>query len=157
MKNYRRGGLFYSPRYSPDATRLAYSADLIGNDGVADRDLFVSRLGHPQNLPPRFVGLKDTTVKLGQPFFLTLNHTEPDAEPVTFSAAYLPPGASLVGNLLTWNSPVGNSGDAFYVVFRVQDPAQQMDSRVVRLELIDPVRAGVAVVRPWMCSPGPTG
>ena len=131
---YRTGVEFSHPRWSPDGTRIAYSAD---QSTPGDRDLFVGQVSY--NHAPTFSpSLRDTALILPcQPytFAFDLGATDPDGEPVTYQATYLPPGATLAGNHFSWVNP-GPPGSDHYVVFRALDGSGGADSKVIRFSLV---------------------
>jgi hypothetical protein len=131
---YRAGVEFFNPRWSPDGTRVVYTAD---DNRPGDRDLFVGQVSFDH--APRFSPApRDTALALPcapYTFTMDLSASDPDGEAVGYQAAYLPPGASLNGNHFTWPNP-GPPGGDHYIVFRALDGSGGLDSRVVKLALL---------------------
>ena len=77
----------------------------------------------PTNRSPRFEGLKGAyTITVNQPFRLILTATDPDHDPLTFSANWMPERAVLQGNIFTWTPGQGAlSVGARTIRFRVSD------------------------------------
>lgn len=136
---YLTGASFTNPRLSPDGARVAFTSDQY-NTGVA-KDLFVGQISW--NHPPQFSPVpRDTVVTNCGTLIMQLGALDPDGETVTYSGAYVPPGAALsASGLFTWAEP--RSGD-HYVVFRAIDASGGVAQRVVKISVPDEVRpAGV--------------
>ena len=136
---YRTGAEFFNPRWSPDGTRIAYVSD---QNSPGDRDLFVGQVSY--NHAPTFSSPpRDTTLALPcgpYTFAFNIGATDPDGEAVTYQAANLPPGATLVGNQFSWTNP-GPPGKDYYVAFRAIDGSGGVASKVAKFTLLpDPSR-----------------
>jgi hypothetical protein len=147
---YRTGAQYYGPRWSPDGTRIAYSTDenLAGN-----LDLYVGQVSY--NHAPQFVNAPRDTVLAGAcDATLVQNWSASDSngETVTFSAAYLPAGASVSARgQLTWPDP-GPAGSEHFVVVRALDGSGGIAQKVIRIAVEpDSMRpAAVADLTPTM-------
>ncbi len=121
---YRTSAEYFNPRWSPDGVRVAYSSD---QNAPGDRDVFIGRVTY--NHPPQFSSIpNDTGLTATVPYARPLSATDPDGQSLTYLAAYLPPGATLNGNIFSWLSPVVGT---YYVVFRVHDGTGGVHSKVV--------------------------
>ncbi len=69
---------------------------------------------------PAFNSLPLQTLDETQTLTFTLRANDPDADPLTYSAPSLPPGASLNGNTFTWTPERGDAGE-YEATFRVTD------------------------------------
>ena len=126
---YRTGAEYFTPRWSPDGTRIAYSSQQ-SSDNV---DLYVGQVSY--NHAPQFLGLGDVAVNPGTPFQKTVNATDADGESVTYDvpALYWPPGASFnpTTRVFSWPNP-GPQGSQYFVVFRAFDASGGVATQVVR-------------------------
>jgi PKD repeat protein len=72
------------------------------------------------NSPPVLAPIEDKTVDEGQLLTFSLAASDPDNDPVTFSASGLPAGASLTGDTFAW-TPAFDQGGLYTVTFTVSD------------------------------------
>jgi Tol biopolymer transport system component len=130
---YRTGVEFFNPRWSPDGTRIAYSAT---ENGPANRDVFVGQVSYDH--APVFASLNDTIMEEGHDLIIDLHASDSDGDAITFVAPprYLPAGASFSGNRFQWDD-VAPAGSAHFVVFRALDPNGGVHSKVVKITVIE--------------------
>jgi len=124
-------GLLYDhPRISPDGTRILYQAENPVTQGVG---VFAAQF--TWNHAPKFTLTGDYGIQACVPFQTVLQATDPDGEPVTFEAYQLPSGSQIIaGNTFRWQHP---SVGTFHVIFRAKDGSGGVDTRVVRISVID--------------------
>jgi hypothetical protein len=129
---YRTSAECFNPRWSPDGISVACSATL---NAPGDRDLYVGRVSF--NHPPRFSPEPtDQSVVAGSACSTALVASDPDGQPVTFQALYLPPGATFSGATLSWPDP-GPVGASYFVVYRALDGTGGVHSKVVRYDVVE--------------------
>jgi hypothetical protein len=130
---YRTGAQYYGPRWSPDGTRIAYSAD---ENQAGNLDLYVGQVSY--NHAPQFVNAPTDTVLAGAcdaTLVQSWSANDPDGETVTFSAAYLPAGATVSAQgQLNWSSP-GPAGSEHFVVVRALDGSGGIAQKVIRIAI----------------------
>jgi hypothetical protein len=133
-----RGATALNLRWSPDGTRIAYSRSRY--DAPGDRDLWVGRTTW-NRAPALAVSVEaNYSIPTCAPFELTLYATDPDGDPLTFEASYLPAGAQLQsGNTVYWPYPVVGT---YWFVARALDPSGGVASRVVKLEVYEQYYCG---------------
>src|SRR5262249_22635984 len=133
---YFTGGEFYDPRWSPEGTRLAYTARQ--SVGGANRDLFIGQVSfdHAPQFP---IGIADCLAYRHKPFGMLLTATDSDNEAVTYSApaAFLPSGSSFSPSThsFSWVDP-GPVCSENYVVFRAVDGSDGVASRVIKITTV---------------------
>ncbi len=131
MRWYRTGASFWSPRYSFDNTRIAYRSD---QNAASGGDLYIGQAVYDH--APTFVStVTDTTVGMGIGLSLSLAANDPDGDALTYSGAYFPAGASLIGNLFSWPSP-DTTGGPVSVVLRALSPGGALASKVVKITVV---------------------
>jgi hypothetical protein len=124
------GRLFDHPRISPDGTRILYQAEDPTTQGVS---IFAAQF--IWNHAPKFTLTGDYGIQACVPFQTVLQATDPDGEPVTFEAHQLPSGSQMTaGNTFRWQHP---SVGTYHVIFRAKDGSGGVDTRVVRISVID--------------------
>lgn len=118
------------PRWSPDGTRVVYTATSGGNS-----DIYVQQ-ARPDRAPVMWnTVLPYYTFTNCAGFNMSLNATDPDGDAVTYRAFGLPAGASLNGsNQVIWPVPV--VGDHWFTV-QALDAAGAVDNRLVHLNVYD--------------------
>lgn len=129
-------------RTSPD------NADTDG-DGISDSDE-ISSGSSPISLPPELDPIGDQDVLEGENLTLVVNASDPDGDPISFSATGLPAGASFEAESRTFSYTPGfdvstKLGDMiFEIAFTVVDIFGDRDSETVQLRVIDVNRPPVA-------------
>ncbi len=145
----QRNAIYSDPRWSYDGTRIAYASDehAIGSAS----DIYVGQVSW--NHAPYFVNAPRDTVLAGscnQTLTQTYSATDPDGEGVTFSAAYLPSGASLsAAGEFSWPNPP--AGSEHFVVVRALDGSGGVAQKVIRIAIEpDSLRPAASEVVPEM-------
>jgi Tol biopolymer transport system component len=124
------GLLFDHPRISPDGTRMLYQAQDATTQGSG-----IHAGQFTWNHAPKFTGLGDIGLQACVPFQTILQATDADGEAVTLDALKLPSGSQFIsGNTFRWQHP--SVGD-HYAIFRARDGSGGVDTRVVRISVID--------------------
>ncbi len=120
----RRGHEVFDPRYSPDGTRVAFNARRATGPATTDWVRVTA------NKAPRLTHIPDIEIESGQTLDFTATATDSNGTTATFSAAYLPPGATFSSaGVFHWNVEQGEH----FVVFRAIDPEGAVGSQVVRI------------------------
>jgi|GEM_PF-3013073 len=92
---------------------------------------FVTVVNHPPTLAP----IANQTVNEGTPLTLTVIATDPDGDPLTYSASNLPAGASFTGRTLTWTPTLEQAG-TYATTFTVSD-GHLTDSKAATITVVD--------------------
>lgn len=126
----RVGAAITQPRWSPDGTKVAYTATRGGNS-----DIYVQQ-ARPDRAPAMWnTVLPYYTFTNCAGFNMSLNATDPDGDAISYRAFGLPAGASLNGsNQMVWPVPV--VGDHWFTV-QALDPAGAVDTRLVHINVYD--------------------
>ncbi len=124
------------PTYSLDGTRIAYQ---LRDPRNSDVDVHVRQTSW--NHPPSFGStMGDKSISACVPFQMALLSTDPDGEPPTYAASFLPSGSQIInGNTFRWQHP---SVGTYFAVFRARDGSGGVDSRVVRFSVYDDGNCG---------------
>jgi hypothetical protein len=80
------------------------------------------------NQPPVFTGTVATAGTVGAVYTTTLQATDPDGDPLTFSLTTAPTGMTISGAVITWTPASGQKGDNA-VTASVSDGKGGTDSR----------------------------
>lgn len=126
-----RGVTAYNVRWSPDGTQLAYSR--ARHNATGDRDVWVGRT--TWNRAPVLSASVQASYSVPDcvPFELPLSATDPEGDPLTYEAAFLPAGALFQsGNTIYWPYPQPGQ---YWLVARALDPSGGVASRIVRLDV----------------------
>ena len=101
------------------------------------------------NGPPVLAPIGDQTVDEGQTLTFALSATDPDGDPLTYSAENLPEGASFEAATatFTWTPSFDQAGTYADVTFKVEDPGLLSDSEAItitvnhinRAPVLDPI------------------
>jgi hypothetical protein len=117
-------GSFYWVPQTPGTYQINFQASDGKNDS-APLTVTVNVTSIPPpviNRPPVFVPIPNQTASEGKPLQISLSASDPDNDPLTFSAVGLPTGASLnpATGLFSWTPAKGTQGN-FPVIFTVND------------------------------------
>lgn len=122
-------------RWAYDGIRAIYGARQVGGDV----DLYVGASNC--NHAPVLNGISKADVEelpLCIQYQRVLGAVDSDGDPITYQAAYLPPGATFTGgNRFRWTPSAGQALQTFYVVFRALDNKGGVDNVVVKMTTSD--------------------
>jgi Tol biopolymer transport system component len=135
------------PHWAYDGIRLIYGA---ASTTSGDVDLYIAS-SSCNHAPVLSAGSKaDVEIFPCQLYQRTLSATDADGDPITYQAAYLPPGATFSGNRFRWTPSSSQALMSFFVVFRALDNKGGASNAVVRIDTND---ACVICPRPPFCLP----
>lgn len=93
----------------------------VSDGDLADWEDITITVAHT-NRPPRLEGLEDRTVQVGQTVTFQVNGSDPDGDPLTYSAENLPAGAAFDPDTRTFAwSPTADQIGIHSVLFRASD------------------------------------
>ncbi len=122
-----------------------------GQDAIS-ADLTL-RTPAPPNRPPVLAPIGALQIAEGQALTRTLSASDPESQPLTFTATGLPAGAALTGASLSWTPNFTQAG-TYPVIFNVSDGALT-DTETVTLTVSNTNRPPVlAPIRPQSASEG---
>jgi len=122
------------PHWAYDGIRLIYGA---ASTTTGDVDLYVASASC-NNAPVLSQASKaDAEIFPCQLYRRTLAATDADGDPITYQAAYLPPGATFSGNQFRWTPSQDQALMSFFVVFRALDNKGGVSNAVVRIDTND--------------------
>ena len=106
------------------------------------------------NRSPVLTSIGNQTVDEGQTLTLILSGTDPDGDPLSYSAAGIPLGASLADSGFTWTPGFDQAG-TYEVTFRVSDGQGGTDEDVISVRVGQINRSPVlALVGDWEVDEG---
>lgn len=140
--NTRTGSFSWTPGYAQAGT---YSIAVSANDGrLSDRQT-VEIVIRDVNRPPVFYPTNAYSVTEGELLVFAVSATEPDGEPLYYSASDLPAGATFDGRtrVFSWRPDLGQAG-VYRVTFAVSDGVNTVTRPVAItvLEFSPPTSAG---------------
>ena len=107
---------------------------------VSDGDLEVSETitikVKKENGPPSLEAIPDKWVSENSLLSFAISATDPDGDPITYSAQNLPTGATFIGDTFTWTPTSGQAGR--YDVTFIASDGQEQDSETVIITVIGP-------------------
>jgi hypothetical protein len=129
------GEFAWTPTYSQAGTYP--NVRFIAWDGTDSSSEFVTLTVTNVDRPPVLGAIGDQTVPEGAPLGFTVHASDPDGDPLTFSASSLPSGAALnpATGVFSW-TPTFSQAGAYPVHFVVADGSQS-DSEDVTLTVTD--------------------
>jgi hypothetical protein len=118
------------PVMSPDGTRAAFVGTKPG--GGDARQLWAVRRN--MNLPPTLAGIGNKTVHHGDLLQFTVSASDPESNPLAYTAAPLTNGMTFVSTTRTfaWTPPVGSEG-VYYVRFTASDSSGGADWEAIHI------------------------
>ncbi|MBD3183108.1 choice-of-anchor D domain-containing protein [Candidatus Poribacteria bacterium] len=127
--NPNTGVFNFNPNFDQAGT---YAVKFIASDGHLTDSETVNITVQNVNRPPSFDITENWTVDENSQLTIALNPNDPDAETLSFSASYMPPGATLdrqgpQQSVFNWkpdyNTVISSSQKEFNITFTVTDPA----------------------------------
>jgi len=70
-----------------------------------------------------------TTLAIGQSVSFTVVATDPESQPITYSAVSIPPGSTFVGQMFSW-TPVAGQAGGYLATFRASDGVNNADRSI---------------------------
>jgi hypothetical protein len=98
--------------------------------GGSDSDTVHISVTPPPNAAPVFAPVDPQFVYEQHTLEFSVYASDPNYDPLSYTALALPPGATFVAQLFSWTPAVGQSG-SYEAVFRVEDPFGASDTLVV--------------------------
>src|SRR6185312_14331309 len=115
----------------------AFTARVVDGQGRSASTTFnvtVVRSNHA----PSLAAQADAAIGHGQPFSRTLEASDPDGDALAFELVSGPPGMTLAGAMLTWDT-TGVTGTRYTVTVRARDPGGSTDTRSFAITLASAV------------------
>lgn len=131
------------PRMAYDGIRVAFG---MGTAGGSDLDLYVASTTCNQAPAFNAASKADVVIPLCVQYERYLGATDPNGDPITYQASYLPPGATFSGNRFRWTPSSDQGLMTFFVVFRALDNKGGLDHQVVKISTTDECE--------FVCPPG---
>jgi hypothetical protein len=105
----------------------------INDDGPArDADHHSAGCYEYKNSAPVFASIGNKSVNENNLLRFTVNATDADGDPITYSAQNLPLGATFAGQTFSW-TPSYVQADTYQVTFIASDPARARDSETITI------------------------
>jgi hypothetical protein len=126
--------------WTPAANQVgthAFTARVVDGQGRSASTTFnvtVVRSNHA----PSLAAQADAAIGHGQPFSRTLEASDPDGDALAFELVSGPPGMTLAGAMLTWDT-TGVTGTRYTVTVRARDPGGSTDTRSFAITLASAV------------------
>ena len=111
-----------SESVSPTQT-TTYVLSCTGEGGSVSASVSVD-VSSVVNQPPVLALIGNKSVREGQPLSFSVTATDPDGDPLTYTASPLPSGASFTGQAFSW-TPVPGQAGSYTVTFSVSDGTLQ--------------------------------
>jgi len=139
-----------SPRISPDGSRLALIARTPGIGPSFSPQLWAARRN--MSLPPAISTVGGFTVNNARPVVnftatpgttlnVTVNASDPEAEPLTYVAYFMRTDLGMTFTPATrtfsWNAPIGASDSTYYVRLQVTTPSGGTDYAILKILVAD--------------------
>jgi hypothetical protein len=127
-----------SPRLSPDGTRLAVRARPPGGPTELPQ-IWAARRN--MNLPPTLATISNRVFQEGRAGQFTISASDPENDPIIYSAFYLQLGMTFVPSTRTfsWTPPGGTRGHNYNIKFLAATSSGGTSSQVVRIAVIPPI------------------
>ncbi len=112
--NFLPGALFENNEFTwtPDYDAAGvYQVTFSVTDGSLSDSQAVTLTIANLNRPPVFEDVSNQQIGVDQPFTLSLSATDPDDDPIVYTAEGLPSGAQLIGNQFSWTPQAGDVGN----------------------------------------------
>ncbi len=108
-----------------------FSRDIAGTvrDAVPDIGPYEYGSGGPVNRAPVLESVGDRTVTINTQLSFTVRASDPEGDPLTFSANNLPAGATFVNQIFTW-TPTSDQVGNYQVTFTVSDEKAQASATI---------------------------
>ena len=103
------------------------------SDGVAQDSETITITVEKPNAAPILSGIGSQSISENQSLSFSIGATDPDGDPVTYSAAGMPSGASFAGQTFSWTPGFSQAG-TYSVTFTASDGKAQ-DSRTVTISV----------------------
>ena len=122
----------WTPDYGETSNTRVYPVTFIVDDGAAEDSEVVTINVTNVNRPPVLGTIGAQSLTEGDSYSLTIQATDPDNDPLTFSATNLPSGAVFVpeARALNW-IPDNNQAGSYSVTFNVSDGTDSVSETVV--------------------------
>jgi|GEM_PF-2164972 len=136
-----------TPSFTPDLEGQ-YVIRLVVKDSLllSSAPVTITITASKPNNPPVLASIGDKTIIKGDSLTFLVIATDADKDALTYSAAYLPPGATFDSStgIFAWTPNTYQLG-TYYPVFRVSDGINE-DNETVRITIQDPNAQPIAVV-----------
>ena len=112
------GNIFsWTPNY---AQAGIYNITFKASDGLLTASQNAAITVIKVNMPPSLSSIGNKTIAEGSTLTITLSATDPNADPITYSATGMPSGATLNGNIFSWTPNYTQAG-TYNVTFTASD------------------------------------